>query len=93
MRILRGAGLGAVSAPRWLWMRSGLPLELHLKGSWGPSWRQDGPGWRQDGAMLAGLAPKIANLAPFWKAFWSIFGILGAKSQIALKNLLKTIGF
>ena len=42
--------------------------------------------------MLADLALKIANLAPFWKAFWSIFGILGAKSQIA-KNLQKPMAF
>ena len=42
--------------------------------------------------MLADLALKIANLAPFWKAFWSIFGILGAKSQIA-KNLQKPMVF
>ena len=42
--------------------------------------------------MLADLAPKIANLAPFWKAFWSIFGILGAKSQIA-KNIQKQLVF
>ena len=67
-------------------MRSGLPLELFLNGSKSPSWHEDGPGWRQDGAMLADLAPKIANVAQFWNAFWSIFGILGAKSQLA-KNL------
>ena len=73
-------------------MRSGLPLELDLDGSRSPSWRQDGPGWRQAGAMLADLAPKIANLVPFWKAFWTIFCILGAKSQIA-KNLQKPMVF
>ena len=43
-------------------MRSGLPLELGLDGSGGPSWRQDAPGWHQDGAMLSDLAPKMANL-------------------------------
>ena len=26
-----------------------------------------GPRWRQDGAMMANLAPKTANLAPFWE--------------------------
>ena len=83
---------GTLLAPKWLWMRSGLPLELDLGGSRNPSWRQDGPGWRQDGAMLADLAPKIANLAPFLNAFWSIFGILGAKSQLA-KNPQKPTVF
>ena len=31
-----------------------------------------GPRWRQDGAMMANLAPKMANLAPFWEPSWLI---------------------
>ena len=44
------------------------------------------PSWRQDGPKMAILDFKMANLRPFWKSSCPLFGILGAKGQIA-KNL------
>ena len=44
------------------------------------------PTWRQDGPKIAILDLNMANLRPFWEASCLLFGILGAKSQIA-KNL------
>ena len=41
------------------------------------------PTWRQDGPKMAILDLNMANLRPFWEASCLLFGILGAKSQIA----------
>ena len=50
------------------------------------------PTWRQDGPKMAILDFKMANLRPFWEVSCLLFGILGAKGQIA-KNLQKPVVF
>ena len=85
-------------APRWPKMRFWTRLGLYLEVSWGASWHQDGavaakmalscPTWRQDGPKMAILDFKMTNLRPVWEASCLLFGIFGAKSQIA-KNIEK----
>ena len=50
------------------------------------------PTWRQDGPKMAILDFKMTNLRPFWEASCPLFGILGAKGQIA-KNFEKLMFF
>ena len=80
-------------APRWPKMRFGTRLGLYLEVCWGASWRQvrvkmarSWPSWRQDGPKMPILDFKISKLRPFWEVSCLLFGILGAKGQIA-KNL------
>ena len=50
------------------------------------------PSWRQDGPKMAILDLRMANLRPFWDVSCLLFGILGAKGQIA-ENLEKLMVF
>ena len=70
--------------PRW-------PKRLQ-RGRLGRTW---GRSWRQDGAMLANLAPKMANMAAFGGPSWLILPIWGSILQESGKSKkpLKTIGF
>ena len=49
------------------------------------------PTWCQDGPKMAILELNMANVKPFWEVSCLLFGILGAKGQIA-KNI-KHVGF
>ena len=55
-------------------------------------WPNLAPRGGQDDAKMAQDGACLANLAPFWGAFWTVFEILGAKSQIP-KNHQKPLVF
>ena len=84
-----GAQEDAKMQPRW-------PKRLQ-RGRLGRTW---GRSWRQDGAMLANLAPKMANMAAFGGPSWLILPLWGfilqvsGKSKKTCKNLqsLKVFG-
>ena len=83
-------------APRWPKMRFWTRLGLYLEVCWGAAkmgqvagkMALGCPTWRQDGAKMAILDFKMTNLRPFWEASCLLFGILGAKGQIA-RNIKK----
>ena len=90
---LPGDPLGAKMAQRCelggIWGSIWMPVGAHLgakMGQVGAKMALSCPTWRQDGPKMAILDFKMTSLKPFWKASCLLFGILGAKSQIA-KNL------